>query len=267
MTYRQHLSTLFIFLFCFLSNGTYTYADNKTKYQPLVFPLDIIKTINHDTNTYTQGLFYDGAVRFESSGLYGKSFIRRFDKNGEKTQKIAPHYFAEGLTIIANTLYLLTWKSETLLLFDKNTLKPKGSIVYQGQGWGLTHNNEHFIMSNGSNRLTFRNEQSFKIEKTVIVPDIDKLNELEYIDGIIWANRWYDDTIYAISEGTGCIIGTLDLSSLREQAAKGKRDNVANGIAYYASMNALLITGKRWARQYFVALPQIASEALEASCH
>lgn len=249
-----------------ISISLYGNTDSHVKHKPIVLPLEVIRVINHDSKTYTQGLFFDDNNRYESSGLYGKSFIRRFDSNGQQTQNLAPRYFAEGLTVIDNTLYLLTWKAQTLLLFDKNTLKPKGRMQYQGQGWGLTHNDNHFIMSNGSNRLSFRNLESFAIEKTLVVPNVNKLNELEYIDGIIWANRWYDDTLYAISEHTGCVVGTLDISSLRKQAVKRLSDNVSNGIAYDSANNALLVTGKYWDKQFYIRLPKIESD-IKAPCY
>ena len=243
------------------------YADTAHQAPIKALPLEVIGVLKHDNNAYTQGLFYDGDILFESSGLYGRSFIRRHDKEGSATtQGISPHLFAEGLTVIDDTLYLLTWKAGILLSFDKNTLQPKQSLRYKGQGWGLTHNDAHFIMSNGSNKLTFRNRKTFAIEKTLVVPDIDDINELEYIDGIIWANRWYNDNIYAISEDTGCIIGTLDVSSLRRQAVSFFGDNVTNGIAYNKAQNALLITGKRWNKQFFVRLPNLPKSSV-SNCH
>ena len=248
---------LFALILLLATRISYSETEHKPSFQPVELPVNVIDIINHDPVTFTQGLFYDGNVRFESSGLYGQSFIRRFDKNSQQTHRIAPRYFAEGITIIGDTLYLLTWKAETLLLFDKNTLQPKGSRNYQGQGWGLTHNDEHFIMSNGSNRLSFRDKDTFALEKTVIVPGLDKLNELEYVNGIIWANRWYDDNIYAISEKTGCMIGFIDASRLRQQADAKQRDNVTNGIAYQPAKNALLITGKRWSKQFYIELPEL----------
>lgn len=254
---RPQKILLLILSFCSISVELYGITESQVEQKPITLPLEVIRVINHDSKTYTQGLYYDGDIRFESSGLYGKSFIRRFDQNGQKTHMLDFQFFAEGLTVINNTLYLLTWKAEQLLLFDKTTLKPKGSIRYKGQGWGLTHNDKHFIMSNGSNRLSFRNLESFEIEKTVIVPGIDKLNELEYVDGIIWANSWYNDTVYAIDEQTACIVGKLDVSQLRRQAVQSIGDNVTNGIAYKSSDNTLLITGKRWEKQYFVLLPKL----------
>ena len=259
----MNLKKIFLGLlfFCTVSIKLQANTDSRIKHAPVQLPLEIVKIINHDDKSYTQGLYYDNGIRFESSGLYGKSFIRRFGQHEQKTQRLSAQYFAEGLTVIDDTLYLLTWKAETLLLFDKTTLSPKGSLSYKGQGWGLTHNDDHFIMSNGSNTLSFRNKNSFAVEKTIVVAGVDKLNELEYVDGIIWANRWYDDRIYAINENNGCVIGTIDVGTLREQSTKYKRDNVTNGIAYQASNNTLLITGKYWSRQFFIRLPDVSQEA------
>lgn len=247
----------FVFLFAIL----HAQAESVSAKQAIeTYTPTVVRVINHDQNAYTQGLYYDGEVRFESSGGYGKSFIRRFDQRGQQTKALPEQYFAEGLTVIDDTLYLLTWKAETLLLYDKTTLTPKGSIRFEGQGWGLTHNDEYFIMSNGSDRLFFRNLSTFAIEKTLVVEGVDKLNELEYIDGIIWANRWYDDKLYAISAQTACVLATLDASDLRQQSINLKGDNVTNGIAYNAQENVLLVTGKRWSRQFFLSLPPVTDD-------
>lgn len=229
-----------------------------------IYEAKLLATEAHNANWFTQGLYLDGDNFIISSGLYGRSQIIIQGPTGTLSRSLADRYFAEGLTLVNNRIYLLTWKKKTLLVFDKNNLNPLGQFYYHGQGWGLTHTDKAFIMSNGTNQLQFRDLQDFSLLKTSRIDGLDKINELEYINGILWANRWYDDNIYALEPNKGCLMASIDISHLRLQAtAEVDRNNVTNGIAYDASRQGLWVTGKYWSKRFLIKLPEINA----MSCH
>jgi glutamine cyclotransferase len=227
--------------------------------------VQILDTQPHNTNSFTQGWIKDGDYFFESSGHYRRSFIQRYNHQSTTTVNLPGKYFAEGLTLIDDTLYLLTWKAGTLLLLDKTSLKIKQRIAYKGEGWGLTHDGKALIMSNGSPELLFRDPHDFSITRRITVKLPLQLNELEYVNGVIWANNWKEDRLYAINSHNGCLLGTMDLSSLRTQIKHTAKADVLNGIAYDATHNALWVTGKYWPKRYLINLPTITSTA-DKSC-
>ncbi len=214
---------------------------------------ELIHASEHPSNHFTQGLIIDNNVLYESSGLYGKSFIYQYDLDTQQKKyvRLPKELFAEGITIIGDTLYVLTWKAGVMILLDKKSLSYKGSMHYQGEGWGLTTDGENLIMSDGSEQLTIRDPKGLGIKKTLTVKGVNYLNELEYHNGIIWANRWYDDLIYLISADDGCVLGTIDVSKLK-QAATADKNNVTNGIAYHKETQGFLITGKFWSQQFLI---------------
>lgn len=227
--------------------------------------LTIIDTEAHDPNWFTQGLFKEKDSIFISSGLYGKSavIIQKYSPPQIKRYRLPKNYFAEGLTVIGDTLYLLSWKEETLFLFDKTTLTLKDKIHYKGEGWGLTHTNEkngfqaEFIMSNGSDTIYFRDINTFKIKRKLKVKNLNFINELEYHKGIIWANRWYDNHLYGIDSQSGCIVAKVDLLPLRKLAGNINNKNIVNGVAYDPNKNGLWVTGKLWSKRFLIDIPYI----------
>jgi glutamine cyclotransferase len=223
--------------------------------------VEILDTQAHNPNSFIQGWIKEGDHFFESSGQYGRSFIQRYNHQSTTTVHLPGQYFAEGLTVIDDTVYLLTWKAGTLLLLDKASLAIKQRIAYQGEGWGLTHDGKELIMSNGSAELLFRNRRDFTITRRITVKLPVQLNELEYVKGVIWANNWKEDRLYAINSHNGCILGTLDLSSLRTQAKHSAKADVLNGIAYDSTRNALWVTGKYWPERYLINLPKVSGTA------
>jgi len=218
-------------------------------------PYQLIDSAAHSSSTFTQGLVKEGDILYESSGLYQRSYISRHHKNSTTTVHLPQQYFAEGLTLFKEQLFLITWKEETLFIIDKNTLKTIKTLSYKGEGWGLTHNHEELIMSNGSSSLFFRDPETFSITKVVNIKGLNFINELEFVNGIIWANSLNDDHIYAINPNVGCIIIAIDLSSLRQQTVPIKPETVLNGIAYDRQNNGLWVTGKFWPKRYLIALP------------
>lgn len=235
----------------FLIISTASLASRAT---PAEFTYRVLDTKPHNPNSFIQGWIKDGDTFFESSGRYQRSFIQRYTPEKTVTEPLPKHYFAEGLTLWNNTLYVLTWKEQTLLVIDKDSLHITQRIPYQGEGWGLTHNNHAFIMSNGTSTLFFRDLHDFSITHKITVKKTLQLNELEYINGIIWANNWREDRIYAINSVNGCLIGSLDLSALRARTIP-KPHHVLNGIAYDKTSNALWVTGKYWPTRYLISLP------------
>lgn len=206
---------------------------------------------------FTQGLYKDKESFYISSGLYNQSVIIYQSPSKNLRYFLPPQYFAEGLTVIDDKLFLLTWKEETLFVFDKNTLTPIKKLIYKGEGWGLTHNKKSFIMSNGTNTLKFRDKNSFEVQHTLTINNLNNINELEYVDGIIWANRWYDEKIYAIDSEKGCVLTSIDLTNLRLASTTPDKNNIANGIAYDKEKNGLWVTGKYWNHRFLIALPQL----------
>ncbi|GAB1256923.1 glutaminyl-peptide cyclotransferase [Aurantivibrio plasticivorans] len=231
-------------------------------------PLQIEKKEPRDKRIFTQGFVVDDDTFFVSSGLYNQSFIQRYPRaapDKRENLSIPRQYFAEGLTIMGDSLYLITWKAGIAWRFNKETLQLLNTYRYSGEGWGLTHNGTELITSDGSHILTFREPQSFTPIKSISVTqngsNVSELNELEYHDGIIWANQWRSHIIYGIDSDTGKVIAELNGEALLKEEGfynrSGNRSsqNVLNGIAYDAYHDAFWVTGKRWQYRYLVKLP------------
>lgn len=225
---------------------------------PVLQP-EVLAIQNHDTRWFTQGLYWTPDGLYISSGLYGRSLLIYQTPNRTLRYSLPRRYFAEGLTVIDDKLYLLTWKENTLLIFDKDTLKPQGQVRYRGEGWGLTHSADAFIMSDGSNQLQFRDQTSFDLQKRLPVNGVRHLNELEYVDGTVWANNWYDDHLYAIDSTSGCVLAKVNVAHLRKQAGATGHDKVTNGIAYDKAKQGLWVSGKYWSKRFLIQLPQLDS--------
>lgn len=217
----------------------------------------VIQTYPHDKNAFTQGLIFDQGELYESTGLEGKSSVRKVDlETGKVLQisKLSDRYFGEGITLWQDRLIQLTWVSKTGLVYDKKTLKQIATFNYPTQGWGITHNNQELIMSDGSNTLYFLNPNTFKETKRIRVTDqnrpIDRLNELEFVNGEIWANVWLSDRIARIDPETGVVTSWIDLTGIIDPAATPTKDAVLNGIAYDPESDRLFVTGKLWPKLF-----------------
>lgn len=213
----------------------------------------IVATKHHDKECYTQGLeFHDGRL-FESGGQYGESTVREVNpETGEVLRKrpMAKNSFAEGITIFNNELWVLTWKEHTVNVLEPDTFKFIRSHDLNGEGWGLTHDDKHLIMSNGSSTIQFLNPKDFSVVRTITVKDgsreIGQLNELEYLNGEIYANVYTTENIVRISADSGVVTGWLDCSGLRKRLSSPNRAEVLNGIARHPTTGRFLITGKFW---------------------
>ncbi len=228
---------------------------------PAEIGYSIIATYPHDRGAYTQGLVYAGGVLYESTGLYGRSSLRRVDlKSGtpELIRPLAGHYFGEGLTAFGDRLIQLTWRSGTAFVYTRGDLRPVGEFRYATQGWGLTQDGEHLIMSDGSATLYFLDPDRFTEVRRIQVHDnrgpVKFLNELEFVGGDIFANVWRSPRILRIAPDSGRVTGFIDLSALVERMRGEPSTDVLNGIAYIPGSGRLLVTGKLWPSLYAIKM-------------
>lgn len=225
-----------------------------------VYPYHEVNRFPHDTNAFTQGLLYVDDKLYESTGLHGQSTLREVDLLTGAVRKglsLPGDLFGEGLTLWNDKLIQLTWRSGLALFFDKNTFQFEKKLRYRTEGWGLTHNDKHLIMSDGSAHLYFLDPETFEVQGRLTVRDkgeaVTYLNELEYIKGEIYANVWQTTRIARINPKTGQVLSWIDLSKLAAPYQGKKGMNVLNGIAYDKKNARLFITGKRWPYLFEIA--------------
>jgi len=215
---------------------------------------EIVRQTPHDTAAFTQGLFFDEGVLFESTGHYGESQLRKLDLDtGDvlASRDLPAAVFGEGSALWKDQMIVLTWRSGTGFVADLDTLETVRSFSYPGEGWGLTANDTQLIQSNGSDQLLFLDPETFKVTKRVRVTlngnPVRNLNELEWIDGEVWANVWQADQIVRIDPESGHVLGVIDFTNLFPASERAvPLDDVLNGIAYDAETERIFITGKRW---------------------
>jgi glutamine cyclotransferase len=212
----------------------------------------VVNEYPHDPEAFTQGFVWDGGRFYESTGLEGKSSLREVDlfTGGVKRRRDVPGVFGEGIAILGGKLYQLTWKNGRCIVYDAATFTPTGQeFRYDGEGWGLTTDGTSLVMSNGSAQVTFRDPATFAVTRTITVTDkgvaIDKLNELEWVKGELWANVWTSDQLVRIDPATGTVLGWIDLTGLLTAAERAKVD-VLNGIVYDGANDRVYVTGKNW---------------------
>ena len=217
----------------------------------------LVNTYDHDSNAFTQGLDFHNGRFYETTGT-GPASLRLVDLdsgNVEKQVELPSEYFGEGMTVRGRKLYWITWKSETAFVYDPETFERRRTFHYKGQGWGLTHNGSRLIMSKGSPWIVFRDPQTFEITRRISVTDegepVTRLNELEWVNGQIFANVWQTDLIARIDPSTGEVVAWIDLGELKAMEPDG---DVTNGIAYLKSEDRLFVTGKYWSHVYEIAL-------------
>ncbi len=225
------------------------------------YSLKVLEVINHDINAYTQGLFFHKGRLYESSGQYGKSFFREVDlKRGTtiRSFNLAPKYFGEGAVVYNDRLYLLTWMEREVLVYDINTFRQLGTLFNPREGWGLTTDGKHLILSDGSSFLYFHDPETFreisKVEVKLNGKSVPELNELEYINGDVWANVYGSDNIMIINPKTGVVKATVDCRGLLPKSFRTSSTDVLNGIAFNPVDNSIYLTGKYWPKMYRVEL-------------
>lgn len=216
----------------------------------------VVASYPHDPDAFTQGLVFIDGVLVEGTGLNGRSSLRRVElATGRVLQQVdlPAQWFGEGVTALGDELVQLTWRDGVGLRYDRASLTPIGEFPLAGEGWGLTHDGTHWILSDGSDILFWLDPRDGRELRRVRVHDglraVSRLNELEYIDGEVWANLWQRDEIARIDPASGQVLGYLDLAGLRPADARGP-DAVLNGIAWDAATRRLFVTGKLWPRVY-----------------
>jgi glutamine cyclotransferase len=221
---------------------------------------EVVQSYDHDPAAFTQCLVFDGGTLYESTGLYGESSLREVElEGGEVVQihRLPDHLFGEGCTVWEDTIVQVTWKAGIGFVYDKESFEVERQFRYPGQGWGLTHDGERLIMSDGTSYLRFLDPDTFEELDRVEVLDrgdpVDQLNELEWIDGQVWANVWQTPNIVRIDPQTGEVVGWIDFSALTERQPRG----VLNGIATRGE--EVFVTGKRWTAVYQVEIVPVES--------
>ena len=242
-----------------------TDTNSSTENQPVQMAFTITNQFPHDTSTYTEGLEFNNHLLFESGGQYGTSKLVSVDlKTGQAIKNIPldKKYFGEGITILNNQIYQLTWKEKTCFVYDAKTFAKIKEFTYDGEGWGMTNNGKQIIMSDGSNNIYFRDPETFKVLSILGVTDnngpVGNVNELEYIKGnpsFILANVWQTDYILKIDPESGKVLAKADFGGTKEKyfpEALNKAE-VLNGIAYDSTTKKLYITGKYWPKIFEVS--------------
>ena len=224
------------------------------------YKVEVVKEYPHDTGAYTQGLFFDGGRFYESTGQFGESSFREVElSTGEVLSKMnfQQKYFGEGSVMLGGNLYILTWLNKVAFVYDAKTLEYKQTYSYPREGWGLTTDGKSLIASDGSSRLYFLTPE-FKQERYVDVKmdgrAVRNLNELEYIDGKVWANVYMTDLIVIINPSDGTVEASIDCSGLLPRKLREPRTDVLNGIAQDPATGKIYLTGKYWPRLYEVRL-------------
>ena len=224
------------------------------------YKLQIVKTMPHDVKAYTQGLFFHEGVLYESTGQFGQSSFRKLDlESGEVLEKIKfnDKYFGEGSVILGDKLFILTWYNKVAFVYDAKTLKYQKTYSYPREGWGLTTDGKQLIASDGSSRIYFLDSE-FRQERVIDVKmngrPLRYLNELEWIDGKIWANVYMTDMIVIINPKTAEVEGVVDCSGILPESERTPDTDVLNGIAYDPMTKKIYLTGKNWPKLYEVKL-------------
>lgn len=221
----------------------------------------VIKVLPHDAKAFTQGLVYENGILYEGTGQYGESTLRQVQpNNGQviRSFKLPSHLFGEGIAIVKDRIYQLTWEAGLCLVYSKEDLRLLRTIHYPRpkEGWGMTHNGRRLVVSDGSSFLYFLDAKTLKVRRRLQVHDrgrpVPMLNELEYVDGYIYANIWQQSRIVVVDEDTGRITVWYDLNRLVPRHLRGHIDYVLNGIAHDPATGLFYITGKMWPQMYVI---------------
>ena len=233
--------------------------------------VEVHRAFPHDPEAFTQGLVWWRGKLYESTGRTGRSELRRLDPQTGDVEKRVPIsllFFAEGLARHGERLVMLTWRAGQAFVFGVENLDARGTYTYRGEGWGLCHDGARFVMSNGSNRLTFRDSDTFRfageVPVTLAGEPLAQLNELECVEGAVYANVFGRDLIVRIDPATGRVDGRIDASGLLE-AQVARRVDVLNGIAYAPDSGRFYVTGKLWPTMFEVSFVEAGAPESEGS--
>jgi len=229
--------------------------------EPVIYGYKVVHTYPHDPGAFTQGLVFLDDVLYEGTGLLGQSSLRKVDlETGQVLQlyRLPLEFFGEGIAIYGDELFQLTWKSQIGFIYDKDSFSLGGEFYYPTEGWGLTHDGQQLIMSDGTANLYFRDPETLAEIRRVEVHDpngpVANLNELEYVKGQVYANVWKTNRLAIIDPQTGQVTGWVELDGLLKPEDLSQRVDVLNGIAYDAAGDRLFVTGKWWPKLFEVEL-------------
>ena len=227
----------------------------------IIYAYKVVNTYPHDRNAYTQGLVFENGSLFEGTGLNGSSTLRRVELgtgNILHMRQLPSRFFGEGITIYEDKIIQLTWRSHVGFVYDKDTFELQKRFSYPTEGWGITHDEKHLIMSDGTSTLRLLDPKTFQeVDRIAVRKDgilIDKLNELEYIQGKIYANVYREDNVVIIDPQTGNTVGWIELKGLLSLDDYNGPVDVLNGIAYDATNDRLFVTGKLWPKLFEIDL-------------
>lgn len=236
-------------------------SDSKTSQTPAVYTYKVVKTYYHDPKAFTQGLAFENSLLYESTGLQGGSTLRKVElESGRVLQmyKLPAEFFAEGITICKDRIIQLTYRSRVGFIYKKDTLELLQKFNYSTEGWGITYDGKHLVMSDGTSTLYFFDPETLKQIGQIEVHDnnrpVSGLNELEYIKGQVFANVWPTELVARISPQTGQVTGWIYLTGLLSLQDRTEQVDVLNGIAYDAANDRLFVTGKFWPRLFEIRL-------------
>ncbi|HVG29711.1 MAG TPA: glutaminyl-peptide cyclotransferase [Pyrinomonadaceae bacterium] len=236
-------------------------APHRPAEKPAAYAYEIKNVYPHDRAAFTQGLIYKDGVLWEGTGQYGTSSLRKVDLKTGKVLKmisVPREFFAEGITVFRDKVYQLTWQNNKGFIYTPDDFAKTGEFKYAGEGWGLTHDADSLIMSDGTSQIRFIDPETFAVRRTISVSEgghpLAELNELEYVKGEIYANVWQTDRIVRIDPKTGNLTGTIDLAGLLPEADRDADTDVLNGIAYDEAGDRLFVTGKLWPKLFEIRL-------------
>ena len=227
------------------------------------YTYEVVNTYPHRTGSYTQGLYWHDGYLWEGTGQYGESAIKKVDlTSGEAVWEhpIGDEYFGEGITLLDGRIYQLTWLEGKAFVYDGQTLAETGSFAYRGEGWGLTTDGQALYMSDGSSQIFVIDPSDFSRKKAINVrlegSGVRYLNELEWIDGKIWANIYTTDTVVIIDPETGSVEGVVDMAGLLSEEDYRPETDVLNGIAYDSEGQRIFVTGKYWNKLFEIRIKE-----------
>ena len=229
-----------------------------------LYTYQVVNILPHDPTAFTQGLVFENGLFYEGTGLKGRSSLRRVDVQSGQVQQqhdLASEFFGEGIALWDDRIIQLTWQENVAFVYDKATFTEQGRLSYPTEGWGLTHDGQKLIMSDGSDTLFFRDPETFEEIGRVQVlyqgQPVFKLNELEFIGGEVYANIWQTNYIVRINPASGQVVGVIDLTGILDNVPLMQPADVLNGIAYDPASDRLFVTGKLWPAVFEIDLLQV----------
>lgn len=236
----------------------------KSEINPELYECKIVNTYPHDKKDYTQGLFYENGIMYEGTGQYGESKLKKINFETGKIVaelNLEANFFGEGITPYKDKIIQLTWKSKTGFVYDKSSFKLLTTLNYNSEGWGITTDDKRLIMSDGTQNIHFLDPEYFNETGKIEVYDnngpVENINELEYVDGLVYANIWQTEEIIAFDPSTGKVIKRIDCRKIIPNGYQNEHENTLNGIAYDKDNNRFFITGKRWPSLFEVKFVKI----------